>query len=98
MNIKGWLNWKSAGPPTQLFSGRTLINTPEGLATTMNVYFISKVERLRESIPNSNFDPLKLLRESMSQRRCNLSFRSVHPDEVLKIIKNLKNSKSSGLR
>ena len=96
-SIKGWLNWKSAGPPSQLFSDGELINTPEGLATTMNMFFINKVERLRQGIPNSNTDPLHVLRESMSERTCSLKFRPIHPDEVLEIIKNLKNSKSSGL-
>ena len=96
-SIKGWLNWKSAGPPSQLFSDGNLINTPEGLATTMNQFFINKVERLRQGIPNNNTDPLQVLRESMSQRACSLAFRPVHPDEVLEIIMNLKNSKASGL-
>ena len=85
-SIKGWLNWKSAGPPSQLFSDGELINTPEGLATTMNMFFINKVERLRQGIPNSNTDPLHVLRESMSERTCSLKFRPIHPDEVLEII------------
>lgn len=96
-NIKGWLNWKTAGPPSQLFSDGVLINTPEGLASTMNRFFINKVDRLMQSIPDSNLDPLQLLRESMSQRSCSFNLWPVHPDEVLEIIKQLKNSKSSGL-
>ena len=63
----------------------------------MNQFFINKVERLRQGIPNNNTDPLQVLRESMSERTCSLAFRPVHPDEVLEIIRNLKNSKSSGL-
>ena len=96
-NIKGWLNWKSAGPPTQLFSDGNIVNTPEGLATTMNRFFISKVERLRNSIPNIHSDPLKLMRESMNHRSCNFSLQAVQPQEVLEIINKLKNSKSTGL-
>ena len=96
-NIKGWLNWKSSGPPTQLFSDGSLINTPEGLATTMNRFFINKVNRLRQGIPVNNSDPLKILRETMRNRSCNFTLSPVHPDEIFKIIQNLKNSKSSGL-
>ena len=96
-NIKGWLNWKSSGPPTQLFSDGSLINTPDGLATTMNRFFINKVNRLRQGIPVNNSDPLKILRETMRNRSCNFTLSPVHPDEILKIIQNLKNSKSSGL-
>ena len=33
----------------------------------------------------------------MSSRTCHFSLKSVHPDEVLKIVKELKNSKSTGL-
>ena len=96
-SIKTCLNWKSAGPPSQLFQDGVLINTPEGLATTMNRFFINKVERLRQSIPGSNIDPLSMLRETMSQRSCSFGFKAVHPDEVLKIIRNLKNSKATGI-
>ena len=96
-NIKGWLNWKSSGPPTQLFAEGSLITSPKGLATTMNRYFISKVNRLRQGIPDNNSDPLELLRQTMSRRNCSLHLRPVHPDEILKIITNLQNSKSTGL-
>ena len=96
-NIKGWVNWKASGPPEQLFSDGSLINSPKGLATTMNRYFISKVNRLRQGIPRSNSDPLKVLRETMTDRSCNFQFKPVHPDNILEIIKGLKNSKSTGL-
>ena len=33
----------------------------------------------------------------MSSRTCNFHLQAVHPDEVLEIVKNLKNSKSTGL-
>ena len=96
-NIKGWLNWKSAGPPTKLFSNGSIINSPSGLATTMNGFFMNKVERLKQGIPDSHSDPLALLKETMSQRSVSFSLQAVHPDEVLKIIQQLKNSKSTGL-
>ena len=96
-NIKGWLNWKSSGPPTQLFAEGSLINSPKGLATTMNRYFISKVNRLSQGIPDNNSDPHELLRQTMSRRNYSLHLRPVHPDEILKIITNLQNSKSTGL-
>ena len=63
----------------------------------MNRFFISKVNQLRQSIPNSDSDPLKILRETMSSRSCSFSLEHVHPDEMMNIIKNLKSSKSSGL-
>ena len=62
----------------------------------MNSFFINKVRRLREGIPATALDPLWKLRESLKDRQCSLSFSAIHPDEVLKIIIGLKNSKSTG--
>ena len=95
-NVKTWLNWNNSGPPSQLFHNGRLINSPSGLAGAMNSFFIEKVSRLRQNIPASNADPLSKLRESMKDRQCSFSFRSVHPDEVQKVISSLKNSKSTG--
>ena len=96
-NIKGWLNWKASGPPTQLYFEGSLINTPKGMATTMNRFFITKVNKLRQGIAASNADPLEMLRQTMSRRTCSFNLRPAHPDEILKKITNLKNSKSTGL-
>jgi hypothetical protein len=96
-NVKSWLNWNNSGPPSQLFHNGEFINTPAGLAGTMNSFFIDKVAMLRDRIPQVNSDPLAKLRESMRNRKCTMKFRSVTPDEVLNIVKGLKNSKSTGV-
>jgi hypothetical protein len=95
-NVKTWLNWNNSGPPSQLFHNGRLVNSPAGLAGTMNSFFIDKVARLRNGIPASNADPLAKLKESMSDRQCSLALKTVNPEEVLKVIKSLKNSKSTG--
>ena len=66
-------------------------------AGTMNSFFIDKVARRRESIPQVNSDPLAKLRESMRKRTCTMKFGAVAPDVVLDIIIALKNSKSTGV-
>ena len=96
-NIKGLLNWNNSGPPSQLFYLGRMITSPAALATTMNIFFMDKVTRLRNSIVESKTNPLTKLRESMEHRDCTMGFRPVSPDEVLKIIKGLKNSKSTGV-
>ena len=96
-NIKGWLNWKNSGPPSQLFYLGEVINSPAQLACTMNRFFIDKVTKLRSQIPDSSSDPLAKLRESMASRECSMRFKPAKPEEVLKIIMGLKNSKSSGI-
>ena len=60
-NMKSWLNWKFSGPPSQLFSEGHIVNSPAGLAETMNQYFTNKVRLLREGIPANHADPLKVL-------------------------------------
>ena len=96
-NIKGWLQWSSSGSPTQLFHEGTLENKPSKLAEIMNNYFINKVRNILHKIPVPKTDPLKTLKRMMTGRTCQLELRAVHPDEVLDIIKSLKNSKSCGL-
>ena len=96
-NMKGWLSWKTTGPPSQLFSEGTIVNSPAGLAEVMNKFFTNKVRQLRQGIPANVSDPLKTLKETMSERTCEFSFKSVDPDKVLTIIRSLKNSKSTGL-
>ena len=61
----------------------------------MNSFLLGNIAGLRQNIPESVTDPMSKLRESMSNRQCTFSLGAVGPDEVLKIIKNLKNSKST---
>ena len=96
-NVKHWLGWTTGGPPTQLISEGNMFSKPKDLARIMNNFFVNKVKVLRQNLPNDAGDPLALTRRLMSERQCSFKFTSVHPDEVNKIIENLKNSKSSGI-
>ena len=68
--VKGWLGWQTGGPPTQLYHDGSLISTPAGLSSTMNEFFISKVNNLRKKIPSVDSDPLRYLKDAMSDRSC----------------------------
>ena len=96
-NVKGWMGWKNSGPPTQLFYEGKIVSSPQGLASTMNSFFIQKVKNLQKRLPPPKGNPLENLQQTMSTRTCTFRLESVHPDEVLEIVKNLKNSKSTGL-
>ena len=96
-NVKSWLNWTTSGAPTQLFYGGKLENRPRDLSDCMNKFFISKVTNLRESIGQSDFNPLANLQKLMSNRKCVFKLQPVHPDTVDKLIGNLRNSGSVGL-
>ena len=96
-NVKGWMGWKNSGPPTQLVYKGEMVTSPQGLADSMNAFFIGKVEGLIENLPQASGDPLKTLKRLMENRTCTFHLQTVHPDEVLKIVKALKMSKSTGL-
>ena len=96
-NIKNWLGWTSGGSPTKLVENGSLFSKPADLARIMNQYFVNKVRNLRENLPQNPGDPLALVRRLMMNRKCSLKLKSVHPDQVLKIISNLKSSSSCGL-
>ena len=96
-NIKSWLSWNNSGPPSKLFHNGQFVNSPAGLASTMNNFFIDKVTQLRQTIPRVDRDPLAKLRETLRDRQCSFKFRPVTPDQVMKIISKLKNSKSTGV-
>ena len=96
-NIKGWMGWKNTGPPTQLFYKGEMVTSPQGLADSMNSFFIDKVTGLIGNLPPPSNDPLQTLQKLMETRTCTFHLQPVHPDEVLKVVKEMKMSKSTGL-
>ena len=96
-NVKCCLGWNNSGPPSQLFYNGKFVNTPVGLSSTMNKFFIEKVEGLRQRIPRGDTDPLTKIREVFSERNCTFKFKPVRPEEVMKLLCSLKNTKSSGV-
>ena len=89
--------WQTGGPPTQLYQNGSLISNPAGLSSTMNEFFISKVNNLRKKIPPVQSDPLRYLREAMVNRSCLFTLQPVELAQVKKIIKGLKNSTATGV-
>ena len=95
--VKGWLGWGATGPPTQLFSEGRWITSPAGIATAMNKFFMDKIKKLRDKVPLANSDPLGKIKEAMSRKKCSFKIKQVSTTDVLKIIKDLKNSSASGV-
>ena len=96
-NVKGWLGWNCGGPPKQLFDGAKLCSKPSELSSIMNSHFINKGVKIRDELPHSSGDPLKLARKQMENKICKFNLQPVHPDNVLEIISSLKNTKSCGI-
>ena len=95
--VKGWLGWGGGGPPTQLFSDGYVVTSPACLGTAMNKFFVDKIKRLRASIPRVFSDPLARMKEAMLNRECSFKISPVNEEDVLKMIKNLKNSTATGV-
>ena len=96
-SVKAIIGWSSSGPPTKLYHEGKYISSPAGLATTMNKFFIEKVNTLRNAIPRVDHDPLTTLRKSMQNRQCSFSMKQLTEEEVIKIITSLNNSSSTGI-
>ena len=97
-NMLGWLNWSSSSSPTKLLCEGQIVSAPSKLANIQNQYYINKVKKIREELPQPRIDPLATLRKRMQGRATSVfTFSPVDPDQVEKIISNLKNSKASGI-
>ena len=55
------------------------------------------MKNLQKKLLAKKNDPLKHLKQAMKTRKCSFKFQPVSQDEVLKIVKSLKNSKSTCL-
>ena len=49
--VKGVLGWGDSSPPTRLYHECKYVNSPKGLAKTMNQFFWTRVDKLRRGIP-----------------------------------------------
>ena len=66
-SVKGIVGWNNPGRPTRLFENANYVNSPSGLAATMNKYLIEKVKKLRYSIPLVATDPLSRLCDTIQK-------------------------------
>ena len=97
-NVMGWLGWGSSGSPTKLYSGAKVETSPQRMANIMNHYYVNKVAEIQAALPPPSEEPLARLRAVMAGRVVpEFNLQPVHPEVVDKIVRNLKNSKASGL-
>ena len=96
-NILGWLNWSSSSSPTKLISQGNLETSPSRLADIQNKFYIEKVQKIRRDLQGQHQDPLQVLRNRLAKNEATFSIQAIHPEQVDKIISNLKNSKASGM-
>ena len=93
---KTFMDWKSTGTPHQLEVNNVLETKACRIAKLMNEFFIEKVRTIRDSMaaaPENLSQCLKL----MVGKSCSLTLNHVTKDTVKKLLKNLKNSRSTSV-
>ena len=95
--VRGWLGWGISATPTQIFWEGSLVTSPKGLCMAMNKFFLEKIRKLRDSIPEPTADPLKRLKEAMQGRQCSFQLDKVEEKDVFRVIKALSNSSATGV-
>ena len=92
---KSFMNWvNNSGPPSQLCISGKLVTKASLLATEMNNYFITKVRVIREGIQHS-FNNFTECFEIMQSKNCSLNLKHVSIKKINKLLKALKNTKST---
>ena len=87
---KGFMNWNSdSGPPVELEVEGKLVSKACEIASEMNNFFLSKVNKIREAIEYSpsNYDVCnKIIRD----KKCKLSLTHVTQSKIKKVIAKFK--------
>ena len=94
---KAFMDWESSGgPPGQLSVGGKLITRASLIASEMNEFFLEKVRNIRIGIPHlgNSFTECKSI---MKSKTCKLGLSHVSLSKVNKLLKNLKNTRSTAV-
>ena len=82
--------------PSQILIGKKLLSTPAKIAEALNIFFVEKISKLKESEPPED-DPLAELRTFLADKPIpGFTLKELTEDEAAKLIKTLKGKKSSG--
>ena len=94
--VKGFMNWKTTGTPCQIVKDNILYTKASKVAEIMNVFFIEKIKNLKSKFGDVavNFTHCY---KAMKDKKCKLKIKHVTVPKILKILKNLKTSRSLGV-
>jgi hypothetical protein len=93
---KQFIGQTGSGPPTCIRIGNNITSKPIKIANALNEYFIEKVKKLRESLPQPTYDPIEVLKKIQPMVTSEFKIVSATDDDILKIIKEANNSNSTG--
>ena len=95
-SVKTFMNWKSTGSPSQISKDNVMYTKAKDVAVIMNEFFVEKIQKLKIKFFDAppNYDHCY---KAMAGKTCSLGLKYVSMKKVLKILKNLKPSKSIGV-
>ena len=93
---KSFMGWKTTGTPSQLEVDGKLETRPSAIAKLMNDFFIGKVQTIRNNLRKAPQN-LRECSNLMKEKMCKLSLNHVTIETVRKLLKQLKNSKSTSV-
>ena len=71
--------------------------SPSKMADIQNSYYIDKVKTIRRDMQDQDRDPLEVLKKRLVGNQAVFTSKPITPEQVDKIIKDLNNSKASGI-
>ena len=83
--------------PTRVKVDDKLTSSPIVIATAFNEFFVEKVKKIRENIPKTSIDPIDILAAVVPKPASTFNFSPANTEEVYEVIKNMKNSKNTGV-
>ena len=93
---KMFMNWKTTGTPHQIEVNGKLVTQASLIAKLMNEYFIDKVQKIRLAM-GQTLENLSVCTKIMTDKQLELSLHHVTVEQVKKLLKNLKNSRSTSI-
>ena len=94
---KTTLGWNKQDSIRLMKKGDEIVEKKDQIASNLNNYFLEKIDKINEKIPETNKDPLSYTKRTVEQfpRISEMRLRRVPMRVVKKIIRGLRNSKST---
>ena len=87
--------WKKNSQPDGIIENGKIISGSKSVSNSFNRFFISKVRKLAENIPNSNTGPMYFFQKYIPKMDNTFSFKTISMSTLKQIISKINNTKSS---
>ena len=90
---------KLKGPPPFIVSQGSVITSPPKMVETMNQFYIQKVRKIRQNIPNNGVDPTELFKKMVAGKNLSNKLSIIPPSrhKFSQMLKSMRPTKSYGI-